>query len=220
MASKNDCTTDSQYITYCLIGGEYYVGTNITYGYAYVNKSTPDEIIIPKTIKSIPVLYIGQNAFDVFRYLRKVNILAQIIAIHRGAFANCPKLEYINIPSSCKYLYSNAIQCYNNGNKSPGTLTVLFDINPSIEYIGSQLFSFKEFTHVYLCQPVNASIPYLIFRNTSVTIFSTSLFSLNGTTTTLTYSCSPKPLCTKIIKKLSNIYINQNLLFISILNKN
>ena len=196
---SNNCTADSQYITYCLIEGKYYVGDNETY--AYENDYTPQDIIIPKTLDNYSILYIGTYAFDLNRKLRKVTILASIIAIHHHAFANCNNLEYINIPSSCKYLYSNAIQCHKSDEKSPGTLTVLFEINSNIQYIGRQLFSYKEFTHIYMCQQISPTIDQYVFHNTSVTIFSTSLFALNNINTTLTYCCSPKIECTKIIKK-------------------
>ena len=213
--SNSACQTDSQHITYCLIEGDYYVGDNLTY--AYKNDSTPQDIIIPKTLGNYSVLYIGKYAFNFNRNLRKVNILASIIAINQGAFANCNKLEYINIPSSCKYLYANAVQCYNAGDESPGVLTVFFEINSSVQHIGRQLFSYKEFTHIYLCQQINSTFDEYVFDNTSVTIFSTSLFTINNIDTTLTYCCSPKSQCTHIHINPSNSYFNPNLLLISLL---
>ena len=217
MSSIGNCNFDSQHIQYCLIDGETYVGNNETN--AYNNETTPIDITIPKTFHGNDVIYIGSYAFNFYRKLRKVKIQASIIAINRGAFANCPNLEYINIPSSLTFLYDNAIQCYNAGNPSPGVLTVAFDFDSQIQLIGRQLFSYKEFIHIYICDKISPIVKSYVFNSTEVTIYSTSSFSLNNITTTLTYCCAPNILCSIIPIKSPSFIISCHFILASILSQ-
>ena len=217
MSTPMSCLNDSQSIEYCLIDGDWYVGNNETN--AYSNLSTPADIIIPQLIDGHPIHYIGKRSFNFNRKLRSVKILARIEAIHFGAFANCNELEYINIPSTLTYLYDSSIQCFNHGKPSLGLLTVAFEIDSHIQYIGRQLFSYKQYTHIYICQNMNPIYGEYLFHDTIATVYSTSSFLFGNIQTTLTYCCSPKVKCTHRYLINSRNYVVKNTLSIFILLK-
>ena len=176
MADTLNCTFDSQHIRYCLIDGHMHVGTNFI-SFPAFSTQTPSTITIPKEINGKVIEYIGAYAFDLFHELYSVTIKAPIIAFKTHAFANCPKLAYINIPSTVKTLETDSIQCYSESiQNNRGLLVISFDISPQIEYIGSQVFSFKEFTHIYICEEISPEIINTSMKNTQVTVYAPSSF--------------------------------------------
>lgn len=60
-------------------------------------------IVIPKSVE-----YIGEAAFKGCKYLKNINIIAQIDVIEPYTFADCELLESIIIPNSVKEIRSNA----------------------------------------------------------------------------------------------------------------
>ena len=200
---SNECITDYQNIKYCKINGEWYVGNNTYEEYAYT-EATPGRIIIPeKTSNGENIRYIGFNAFNEDYNLYYVKIYARVISIKSHAFANCPKLEYINIPSTVTTIEANGIQCWSwDTSLRKGTLIVAFEYNSSIQNVAWKSFAFKENVILYICNEINPIIGENVFVDTSsVTIYSTQYFTFNNITTTLTYTCSPSySICTHCIK--------------------
>ena len=204
------CLTDDQNVQYCDVDGEWHVGTN--YSSAYTEK-TAAIITIPKQIEGHDIKYIGSYAFDRDTNLYSVTIKADIIAFKTHAFGNCPNLVYINIPSTVETIGSNAIQCYNSNEQlRKGTLVVSFDFNPRLKSIGRQVFSFKEFTHIYLCEKISPEIDPTLFTSTKATVFAPTSFSFQSIETTLTSTCMPNQhkqiSCYRIHRPNSNLFIS------------
>ena len=198
----NNCKYDNQHIQYCEIDGEWYVGDNESKAYS---NFTPSKIVIPETIENGQnIKFIGACAFTQNYVLTFVKINARIEAIHSHGFANCPNLQYINIPSTLKIIYSNGIQCWEFsqlGSLRKGTLIVAFEYDSQLQEISDQVFSFKEFLNIYICNEINPKINGEIFKMTTVRIYSTNKFSFNGIPATLSYTCSPSYIiCTPSVK--------------------
>ena len=147
-----------------------------------------------------------------------VTIKAHVISFESHAFANCPKLSYINIPSTVERIEDNAVQCYDvNQHLRIGTLIVSFDINPRVNLICDQNFAFKEFTHIYLCEKISPLIYESAMKDTIVTVFAPSSFTFNNIQTSLTYTCKSTPPKKTFCHQNSSIQIHLTFLFITLL---
>ena len=172
------CITDTQDIKYCMINDEWYVGTNTSSAYS---RNTPTTITIPEYIQGNSIKYIGAYAFNQNTALYSVTIKAKIVLFHTHAFGNCPNLAYINIPSTVERLEHDSIQCYNNNPQlRKGILIVSFDLNPQIKYIDGQVFAFKEFTHIYICEKIFPQIASSVLAQTKTIIYAPVSFSFHN----------------------------------------
>lgn len=69
-----------------------------------IGNVTSDEIVVPSTYNGLPVIRIGQRAFENNVNLKKIILPNTIVGIEDLAFAGCTALEYIDLPSSLKYM--------------------------------------------------------------------------------------------------------------------
>ena len=105
-------------------------------------------IVIPKTYKGYPVKEVGHYAFYSCLGITNVIIEAELTAIHRYGFGNCPGIRTINIPKTVTFLDSFSIFSYdyrNHDNHSSGPTTygyifISIEEGSQLDFIGQSAF--------------------------------------------------------------------------------
>lgn len=96
-------------------------------------KSAEGELVIPDTIRGLPVTTIGDNAFSMCGKLTKISIPEKVDLIGSSAFEGCESLTSVSIPGNVDYIGDNAF-CRCVSLKS-------ITLPESLEVIGSGAFS-------------------------------------------------------------------------------
>ncbi len=87
---------------------EYEIVSNKFYNVVGIGNVTSDEIVVPSTYNGLPVIRIARRAFENNVNLKKIILPDTIEHIDNFAFAGCTALEYIDLPSSLKYMQKDA----------------------------------------------------------------------------------------------------------------
>lgn len=95
-------------------------------------------LIIPKNVKNMQVISIGESAFSSLDNLKSVTLPEGLVEICPKAFCWCRNLENINFPSTLKSIGYWAFECCD---KLFSTSKNIFEMPISLEIIGNSAFS-------------------------------------------------------------------------------
>ena len=214
------CDVDNG-IKYCLVNGEYIVGTgnnNFNNADSGINSF---RLIIPRKVNGHKVEAIGKYAFAQNRKIIEAIIYARVSYIDDWAFCRCINLATINIPSSCTRLGYVALDQYDEQLKrySKGSITIFFEKNSKIKTFDEKAIGFKDVINIYFCEKVSISFTSSIqFENSpNLNIYSPQSFSLKGhqsKTTNFCYSLPTLFLKETKYEKLFPFHLIQHLIFI------
>lgn len=156
-----------------------------------VTETTITSVTIPKTAFGYPVLEIGCKAFASCLSLSTVTIQARIRQINMYAFHRCKSLTSINIPPTCEFIGYAAISCVindgENGVAATGVLTIKFEPNATIKYIGQYGIEQKQVIIIFFCGDNPPTVPNNALFNgaTFKVIYAPKAISWGGVTATV-----------------------------------
>ena len=151
-------------------------------GNAIDPEKAPITLVIPCYVNKHKVKIIGESSFNSIKKLQYVVIQARITEIRGFAFCNLPNLRRINIPNTCTFIGSHAIQAYNKTATGPGngTLSIFIEKNSSLKKLVLEAFSYKQYINVYTCEAIAPSAEQNLFYLSEEThIYSPVSFILN-----------------------------------------
>ena len=176
----------------CFIGSKTDPGTIGATGITDIN--VKGRVVIPKTCNGKEISNIGYYAFYGCSYITEVKLEARVKALYKYAFGHMPSLWSINVPSSCTFLGTCSIYCYNNSNtKTPtavDTIIIYFELGSKLETIENYAFGRKELVILIMCErirslkKVNPIICAMQFTG-SIEIYSPYSFSLGNVNSTV-----------------------------------
>ena len=152
-----------------------------------IDQNVQGTVEIPFFHNGLPVTKIDNYSFAYIGSITEIIIHANIVIIGNRAFTDCYSLKHINIPVSVKVLGDCSLMYYNSTTHgtSKGITYVTFQGASQIQYIGNELFGYKN--HVIIVfqrAPVNVNsikCHKLVYLYTNhMTILSPTPFSLCG----------------------------------------
>ena len=113
-----------------------------------LNSNAEGKLIIPKTYDDLAIKVIGQYAFRGCMKITEIDIQADIIQIKTRAFSDMSGLQKVILPNSLQRIEDYGLQFSNSGCVN-GNVQIIFGQNSQLNYIGNEVFGFKNNIIIY-----------------------------------------------------------------------